>query len=125
VYTSKYFSLAETECRCKCGFDLTDDYKQKADRLREVYGKPLTMSSGARCPSYNAKVSETGTTGPHTTGNAADYVVARGDAYLLMGLAFAQGFSGIGVAQKGASRFLHLDTLRAGPGQPRPTVWSY
>ncbi len=125
MYTSRFFSLAETECRCKCGFDLTDAYKQKADALRQAFGKPLTMTSGARCPSYNAKVSETGSTGPHTTGNAADYAADRGDAYLLLGLAYAQGFTGIGVAQKGAGRYLHLDTLSAGPGQPRPTLWSY
>jgi zinc D-Ala-D-Ala carboxypeptidase len=125
MYTSKYFSLAETECRCKCGFDLTDECKQKLDSLREAHGKPLTMTSGARCPSYNAKVSETGTTGPHTTGNAADLAVARGDAYNVMRLAFQLGFTGIGVKQKGEGRYLHLDTLREGPGQPRPTVWSY
>jgi uncharacterized protein YcbK (DUF882 family) len=125
LYTSRYFSLAETECRCKCGFDLLDSFKVECDALREAYGKPLTMTSGARCGSYNAKVSETGSTGPHTTGKAADFLADRGDAYQLLRMAMQLGFTGIGVSQKGAGRFLHLDSLRAGPGQPRPTLWSY
>ncbi len=123
--TSRYFSLAETECRCGCGFDLEPSFKAKLDQLREAYGKPLAMSSGARCPSYNAKVSSTGRTGPHTTGRAADLRVSRKDAYNLLGQALAWGFTGIGVQQKGEGRFLHVDDLPDGPTQPRPTVWSY
>jgi hypothetical protein len=42
-----------------------------------------------------------------------------------MRLALAKGFTGIGVQQKGGGRFIHLDNLPNGPGQPRPTVWSY
>jgi len=95
------------------------------DQLREAFGAPLIVSSGFRCPSYNAKVSETGMTGPHTTGKAVDFSIDRAAAYRLMRLALDMGFTGIGVQQKGAARFLHLDTLTDAPGQPRPTVWSY
>jgi len=100
-------------------------YLEKLDQLRGDYGKPIIISSGYRCPSHNAKVSSTGTTGPHTTGKASDLQVDRSDAYLLLGLAYARGFTGIGINQKGSGRFIHLDTLREAPGQPRPTLWSY
>ena len=122
MYNSKYFSLAETECKCGCGTDLTDTFKQQCDELREAYGAPLTMTSGARCGSYNQKVSDTGPQGPHTTGGAADFAVARGDAFKLLGIAFRLGFTGIGIRQKGEGRFIHLDKLTA---PPRPNVWSY
>lgn len=122
MYTSRYFSLSETECRCGCGFDLTDKAKQDFDALREEYGVPLSMSSGARCPSYNQKVSTTGPQGPHTTGGAADFAVSHGNAHRLLLVAMRQGFTGIGVQQKGSGRFIHLDRLTM---EPRPNVWSY
>jgi zinc D-Ala-D-Ala carboxypeptidase len=123
MYTSKYFSLAETECKCGCGKDLADAFKEICDRLREQYGKPLPMTSGARCASYNQKVSTTGPQGPHTTGHAADFGVSRADAHELLRVAMDMLiFQGIGIQQKGDGRFIHLDTLNSGP---RPNVWSY
>ena len=35
------------------------------------------------------------------------------------------GFTGIGVNQKGNSRFIHLDIADHSEERPRPTVWSY
>jgi hypothetical protein len=35
------------------------------------------------------------------------------------------GFTGIGIAQKGEGRYVHLDDLPSVEGQPRPTLWSY
>lgn len=100
-------------------------FMEKIETLRLAYGKPLKVTSAARCPDYNDKVSGTGRTGPHTTGRAIDFAIDRGDAYLLASLAFASGFSGIGFQQKGANRFMHVDDLPNKPGQPRPTIWSY
>lgn len=95
------------------------------EALRTAYGKPLIVSSGYRCSSHNQKVSTTGPNGPHTTGKAVDIAIRGAEAYLLIGLALRMGFSGIGIQQKGGARFLHLDKLTNGPGQPRPMVWSY
>ena len=52
-------------------------------------------------------------------------MVDRGDAYKVLELAFKVGMTGIGVAQKGSARFLHLDSLESSTERPRPTVWSY
>lgn len=122
MYTSKYFSLTETECRCGCGKDLTDRAKQDFDALREEFGGPLTMTSGARCASYNQKVSTTGPDGPHTSLEAADFGVSHGDAHKLLTIAVRRGYTGIGIQQKGSGRFIHLDRLTT---PPRPNVWSY
>lgn len=116
-----HFKTSELACKCGCGMLPAQAFMDKVERLRVAYGKALTVTSAARCPEHNAKVSGTGRTGPHTTGRAIDFAVDRADAYRLAKLAFEQGFTGIGFQQKGAGRFLHVDDLTEG----RPTIWSY
>jgi zinc D-Ala-D-Ala carboxypeptidase len=120
-----HFTRAELACRCGCGTLPEQYFMTKVEALRVAYGKPLTVTSAARCSTHNANVSGTGMHGPHTTGRAIDFAVDRGDAYRLTKLAFEHGFTGIGWQQKGASRFVHIDDLPDAPGQPRPTTWSY
>jgi hypothetical protein len=48
------------------------------------------------------------------------------EVYVLTKLAMQHGFTGIGLKQHGASRFLHLDDLPNGnPTGPRPWIWTY
>lgn len=118
----RYFKTEEFACKC-CGISVMNtEFLEKLDELRHRYGKPLVVSSGYRCPKHNKKVSDTGANGPHTTGKAADLAVNREEAYNVLKIAFELGFTGIGVAQKGTGRFIHLDTIT---GAGRPTVWSY
>lgn len=122
----RHFHLDEFACRCNCGKNLIDhQFVTELDELRHRLGYPLVISSGYRCPDHNAKVSSTGRTGPHTSGRAADIAIDRTRAYEVLQTALLMNFTGIGVQQKGASRFLHLDNLPNAPGQPRPVVWSY
>ena len=118
----EYFKIEEFDCR-HCGANIIDvSFVDMLDELRHLYGKPIIITSGYRCPEYNNQISSTGPNGPHTTGQAADISVARKDAYELLKLAFELKFTGIGIHQKGNGRFIHLDTLSEGV---RPTVWSY
>ena len=119
------FTPAELTCKCGCGMMPSAHFMDRVQGLRDALGFPLPVSSAARCPAYNAKVSGTGLTGPHTTGRAIDLAVSHEEAYFVMAAAPAYGFTGIGVQQKGKNRFVHLDDLPNAPGQPRPTVWSY
>jgi len=89
--------------------------------LRSVYGKPMRVTSGYRCPEHPVEMKKT-QPGAHTSGCAVDISVDRADAHQLLKLAFAAGFTGIGVQQKGSGRFIHLDTLDS---PFRPAVWSY
>ncbi|QGH72941.1 MAG: peptidase M15 [Siphoviridae sp. ctdEk19] len=120
-----HFQAVELACKCGCGMLPEQDFMNKVEGLRVAYGRPLFVTSAARCPEYNRQVSETGLDGPHTTGRAIDFGVERAEAWRLLDLAFQLGFTGIGVQQKRFKRFIHLDDLPATPDRVRPTVWSY
>ena len=119
------FVPMEFTCRCGCGRNEMDaDFMDALQRMRSALGFSFPINSGYRCPDYNQQVSSTGPAGPHTTGRAADVRVLGARAFDIIHHASLFGFTGIGVKQHGshASRFVHLDTLTAGP---RPWVWSY
>lgn len=121
------FTRAELACR-HCGKLVVDpDFLDRLQKVRDWMGRPLVVSSGYRCPAYNNEVSKTGFDGPHTTGQAADILIYGPDALRLIVAACDFGMTGVGIAQRGppVSRFIHLDDLLAGPGQPRPWPWSY
>lgn len=122
---SPYFGPEEFVCQCGCGMILVrDSFMDQLVKTRFRFDKPMIVTSGYRCPTHNARVSKTGTNGPHTHG-AADFAVRGEDALTLVGIAHQYGFTGIGVCQKGAARFIHLDDLPNADGQPRPWLWSY
>lgn len=121
----QYFSNSELTCKCGCGKNgMKQSTVDKLDRLRQALGKPLYLNSAYRCPEYNDKI---GATQTHATGQAVDIRCAYRDAFEILSLADAYGFTGIGVKQKGdaSGRFIHLDDLEPEPGVNRPTVWSY
>ena len=120
-----HFHESELVCKCGCGMLPAQDFMDKVEALRVACGYSFVVTSAARCPLHNDRVSQTGFHGPHTTGRAIDVAVDRGKAFLVVALAIKRGFTGIGVQQKGAGRFIHLDDLPDAPGQPRPTIWSY
>ena len=119
------FSIDELKCKGSGEYpDLTPEIESFLDKLQDIRDEtgPLIVSSGYRSPAHNDRVSGTGTAGPHTTGRAVDIAIKGMDAYSLVGFAFQRGMTGIGINQKGKSRFIHLDDLTDGP---RPRIWSY
>lgn len=121
--TKSYFSDKELNCPC-CGFaGFNAGTLVKFNAMREAADFPIPMSSGYRCPAYNAKM---GYTQSHSTGHCGDVVVSHKQAFTLLALAPKLGFTGIGVQQKGSKRFLHFDDLvELLPKRPRPHLWSY
>ena len=105
---------------------MDDDFMGMLDQLREIYGKPLRVTSGFRSVDHPVERKKQ-KPGAHTTGNACDLGVHGEEAYKIVKIAQEIGFTGIGVAQKGniASRFIHLDNLTKADDFPRPWVWSY
>lgn len=76
---SKHFKREEFECPCGCGFDTVD--KQLIDYLeaiREHFGRPITITSGCRCPEYNEKIGGAPAS-QHVQGRAADIQVKETD----------------------------------------------
>lgn len=127
AWTWPNFTPEEMACKGTGSLLIDKPFMDWLQRVRRDYNRPMAISSGYRSPTYNDQVSDTGLTGPHTTGRAVDVRVSGAAALALMQVACAYGVKGLGVSQKGAhaSRFLHLDLLPKGDHPPRPWVWSY
>ena len=121
---SKYPNFSRAKLACShCGAEgIKPELMDRIQALRNAFGRPMPETSGYRCPQHPAEISKT-VPGAHQLGLAIDIGLQGRDAYDLMKLAFSMGFTGIGVQQKGTSRFIHLDVVEA--QLPRPAVWSY
>ena len=119
---SKYPNFSESELACKHTgkTGVTPEFVAALQKLRTAYGKPMKVTSGFRDATHPIEARKA-TPGAHTSGQAVDIAVGPGeDAYRLVNLAIASGFTGIGVSQRtGQPRFIHLDTLT------RKAIWSY
>ena len=119
-----HFKDKELRCKCGCGQNNMDpEFLEILEDIRRLFGGPLFITSGYRCPEHNAKVSQSGYDGPHTTGRAVDIAVDRGAAHRLLHIGCGAGLS-IGVNQRGPGRFIHLDDVDR-EWIDGPTVWSY
>ena len=117
-----YFSDDELKCKC-CGENkFNPDTLARLNRLRHGLGFALPAASGYRCRNYNK---EKGYTQTHATGQAVDIRCSHKQAFEILKWAANFGFTGIGINQKGNSRFIHLDDLPEANHRPRPHVWSY
>ena len=123
---SKYPNFSEAEFRCrhtgKCHIE--PSFLDALQALRTEYGRPVVITSGYRHPSHPVEAVKADP-GAHSFGLAADISVRGADCHAMLKLAMAHGFTGIGIAQRGEVRFLHLDMMRPGGSLPRPNVWSY
>lgn len=125
---TKNFSTNEMMCHCGCrDSEMDSDFMKILQEIREDMNRPLKISSAVRCEKHNMKVSSTGKNGPHVYRKAADIIISGADALRLIDVARKHGISGVGISQRGehAKRFVHIDTLSADDGHPRPTVWTY
>lgn len=122
----KYKNFSPKEFSCShCGAnEMRVEFMDRLQNLRNAFNKPMSVSSGYRCPRHPIEAAKA-KPGAHASGMAADILVHGADAHRLLQLALELGFTGVGVQQKGMGRFLHLDTLPNSSDTPRPTVWSY
>ena len=120
----KYFNRGEFECSHTHTCEMDQDFIDKLNKLREEFGKPLTINSGYRSPEHPIEYVKQ-SPGAHASGKACDISVSRADALKLLELALKLGFTGYGLNQKGSSRYIHLDTLENSKERPRPSIWTY
>jgi uncharacterized protein YcbK (DUF882 family) len=116
-----YFTEAEFRCKHTGKCEMSEEFMDRLLALRLAYGRPMTITSGYRDKTHPTEMGKT-TTGTHTQGRACDVAVRGADALRIVELAIRFGFTGIGVKQKGRSRFIHLDDTVS---SIRPTIWSY
>lgn len=110
---SANFKVSEFACKGSgcCSTVLIDEklveYLQK---IREHFGKPVTINSGYRCGTHNKKVG--GATGSrHTKGQAADIVIAGVKPAEIAKYAESIGVLGIGLYETAKDGFfVHIDT---------------
>lgn len=104
------------EPKSGCRMDLS--FVLKLDKLRETYGKPITIGSGFRTAAHNIKVGGVDSSA-HTEGKAADITIdASTDRFTLLHIAFNMGFKRIGIHK----HFIHLD---AAQNLPQNVFWLY
>lgn len=108
-YLSNNFQAYEFDCGCGCSTTKIDDklvdYLQK---IRDHFGKPITITSAYRCPTHNAR--EGGASkSRHVTGEAADFRVEGIAPREVAKYAETLGIKGIGLYEA-PHNFVHIDT---------------
>jgi uncharacterized protein YcbK (DUF882 family) len=70
---SPHFNSKEFECNCKkCDWQyIEDSLLQKLEKVRELYGKPIKITSGYRCPEHNRAIGGAANSS-HVSGMAVD-----------------------------------------------------
>jgi len=120
--TSDEYFTAEELCCSHCGaYKFDTGFRALLNDMRAELGFPLPVTSGYRCPEHPLEKRKGHAEGAHTTGKAIDIAVSGSQALALVELALKRGVTRIGVNQKGAGRFIHLDKSDL----PGPTIWSY
>ena len=118
----KYFGVNEFACKC-CGQlpgnGMSSVLLDRLDKLREMYGAPIYVSCGYRCPEHNAEVGGVPNS-QHVDGTAADIYV-DGDYRTFFDLVVSSGlFDGVGYYPD--SQFVHVD-VRDGGTNPNYYRW--
>ena len=104
------FPVFELRCKCEiCRLEVPNECSTEAltalQRVREEFGKPITLTSAYRCENHPKEARKT-KPGRHNEGIAFDILVPWGsDRMTLLMLAAKHGFSGFGFANS----FLHID----------------
>ena len=119
----KYFKSKEFACQC-CGKEnINSELVEKVDKLRGLYGLPIKITSGYRCPDHPLSVARpTDSVSSHTRGEAADLAARSSrERYMLLELIFKhQLFKRIGIS--GINKFIHVDVAQDKSDQ---VVWLY
>ena len=112
---TKNFSRYEFDCPCGCGTQMVDpELAEKLQRIRDVVGKKIKITSGYRCLKRNQDAGG-GTNSRHRYGMAADWRLEdRSLNPVALGiLASAAGFGGIGIYWYDGCAIVHTDTRDA------------
>jgi zinc D-Ala-D-Ala carboxypeptidase len=115
---SKHFEDSEFACHC-CGQNEVKAILIKMlEQARLLYGRPMVIMSGYRCPDHNQAVGGKPDSA-HLKGLAADVRCATSqDRYQMV-----QAFLSVGVNRIGIGKdFVHVDVAR---DLPQNVIWTY
>jgi hypothetical protein len=123
------------KCPCGCGAALSQNIKDKLDKARELYGKPVYIEQGATCKEYSVNVVGREPTSTHIdNGDGASAVDIRkntfkskSDYFHFISCTIQAGFVGFGQGAywlgAGTDRRLHIDGKLGVSGDFR--TWVY
>ena len=117
AYKAKYFKPHELKCKC-CKQNVKPQLLPELDKLREMLGFPLIVTSGKRCRKYNKSV-DGAKDSAHIGGWAADLVgKTKWHRQRIVSCAVELGFRGVGLYP--TSKFVHVDI---NPKRKQFTFW--
>lgn len=114
------FADSEMACTCCGTFSPSPSFSllmDDAQTFRTTSGKPLPINSGYRCPQHSVEAKKK-SPGEHSIA-ACDFGVQGEHAVKLLHFFLDRGYVGVGINQKGNSRYVHIDRRRV------PAIWSY
>ena len=106
---SEHFRLREFECPCCRCVQVAPGLVCRLEALRELWGKPIVITSGYRCPEHNVWVKGSPKS-LHMRGQAADVAVPFEEQEAVMAMARKADFSS--VIPYGKRNFMHLAVNR-------------
>ena len=108
----------EFACPCCGANNIKSEFIDKLESVRQIYGKPMYINSGYRCPRHNSAVGGVSESA-HVDGVAADIgCTFATDRLKLVDIAISKGFRRIGIAKT----FIHLDISES---LPQDVLWVY
>ena len=124
---SENFSKLEIMCPCSCGADkISPVLIEKLQKVRNIIGRPIIITSGARCEFYNASIKASMNSSHipdyYGIGNAVDIECLNSkDRYELVELA-QKFFKRIGISGEYSGNFVHFDVDRS---KVQQVMWLY
>lgn len=118
-WIGKHFRRSEISCKCGCGkSDVSPLLVDMLDKLRDMSGLPVVVTSVCRCAKHNATVMGESDSS-HVFGLAADIRIrSNHERYLFIKIALTLGFSRVGIS----NNFIHLDIDQ---NKPQQVIWIY
>ena len=117
---SKYFSPDESGLDNGRYEQLKPQLLKQLDEVRELHGKPITITSSYRGPDHPIESAKANGPGTHSRGEAVDIASVGGATTLsLVGAAIAAGFTRIGISRR--KNFIHLDIAQ----DRADSIWVY
>lgn len=92
---ANYFGPDDFKCECGCGGDVKQELKDKMNKVREIIGVEMNITSGFRCPEQNAR-DDGAPDSLHMDGDASDVQIADRSAEMIDKLAEAGQAAGLG-----------------------------
>ena len=115
----KHFDKSEFDCRHTGLNEMRLSHVIKINKLREICGFPIFVTSGYRHPTHPVEIKKAHP-GEHSDGLATDVKVPKHHRHRLL-LEAIKLFPRIGVSND----FIHLGSALEIDGFPSPRVWGY